>query len=418
MDRLCRAGARIAIRRFSRGRRVAEAARSTLAGRAGIERQYDKVLAGESGQADETVDHRGRTISQRNPAAGRSGARPCADARPGVATGRRNIARRGLARRLETSDDGLPRRRRRGDRNGRSQRRDSGRGQRPRFEPAALADAGLDDANRSKLRRYRADPAHPLFDRTVQMALPPGSAFKTLAAIALLDSPGFDPRQPIDCQGFLHTPDRLRCEIYRRHGVGHGPMTLVDALAQSCNVYFFHYAEEFGPAPLVDWGRRFGFGRLTGIDVPGESGGHLPSPGASRSTRQAWRTGDTASLAIGQGSLTTTPLQVVRMMAAVANGGFLVTPHVASRLEPPASDSAGDPIGDAETGTINATPPRPIRGLELSRLAMVQEGLRRVVADRHGTGYATVRLKGIEIAGKTGTAETGGGLADHAWFAG
>ena len=192
-----------------------------------------------------------------------------------------------------------------------------------------------------------------------------------------------------------------------------------------CLFHFQPTPEQFGPARLVDWGGRFGFGRPTGIDLPGESAGHLPSPNSEKTEKAAetsWRTGDTESLAIGQGSLTATPLQVVRMMAAVANGGFLVTPHVARRLELPASDvlsdSANDAIANTNAVAIHAPPPRPIPGLELSRLATVREGLRRVVDDPRGTGYANVRLEGIEIAGKTGTAETGGGRADHAWFAG
>jgi penicillin-binding protein 2 len=140
--------------------------------------------------------------------------------------------------------------------------------------------------------------------------------------------------------------------IYRRFGVGHGPVTLTDALAQSCNVYFFHHAGQLGLAPLVDWSRRFGFGERAGIDLPGEAPGHLASADPSLPDRQRRHREEAESLAIGQGALTATPLQIVRMMAAIANGGQLVAPHVAARLALTAATnddpSSGDALPDIE----------------------------------------------------------------------
>ena len=262
----------------------------------------------------------------------------------------------------------------------------------PRFDPAQLADP---QAAAAAWERYRSDPERPLFDRAVQMALPPGSVFKTLTAVALLQSAGFDPRQAFECQGYLHTPDRQRCAIYRHWGMGHGPMTLTEALARSCNVYFMHWAEQVGPATIVDWAERFGFGARTGIDLPGEAAGHLPT-GETKKI-------DATELAIGQGALTVTPLQVVRMMAAVANGGQLVTPHV---------------VADAAGGSTTDDGPRPIRSLDPTRLAVLREGLRRVTTNHEGTGYEAFHALGLEVAGKTGTAETGSSAPEHAWFAG
>ena len=250
------------------------------------------------------------------------------------------------------------------------------------------------------------------------MAIPPGSVFKTLTAVALLHQPGFDPRQTFVCRGYLHSPESRRCMIYRRYGIGHGPVTLDDALCESCNVYFFFQAEQLGIDPLVDWGRRFGFGQRTGIDLPGEAAGHLPAvDSAAAPTGRPRQIEAAESLAIGQGSLTATPLQVVRMMAAVANGGRLVTPHLAERLGLPAAD--GDAPADRSAPAAIETPaPRPIAGLDPRKLEIVRAGLRRVVADPRGTGHATIALAGIAIAGKTGTAQAGNGTADHAWFAG
>jgi penicillin-binding protein 2 len=261
-----------------------------------------------------------------------------------------------------------------------------------------------------------------MFDRAVQMALPPGSVFKTLTAIALLHSAGYDPRQQFECQGYLHTPERQRCAIYRRWGMRHGPVTLADALARSCNVYFFHWAEQVGPGPIVDWAERFGFGTPAGIDLPGEVAGHLPTGDIKKT--------DPTELAIGQETLTVTPLQVVRMMAAVANGGKLVTPHVVadavaekvsgtkSALATEGNSNVEDLVPDTFSFPTFSFPPRPIRGIDPARLAILREGLRRVATDPEGTGYEAFHALGVDVAAKTGTAETGGGAPEHAWFAG
>jgi len=259
------------------------------------------------------------------------------------------------------------------------------------------------------------DPARPLFHRAAQMALPPGSVFKTATAVALLESGTARPEDTVFCRGYLHTPDRLRCYIYGRYGIGHDEIALADALAQSCNVYFFHFAGQMGAEPLVQWAARFGFGRRTGLDLPGESAGQLPTPQSiQRQQQRPWSLADTQALAIGQSSLTATPLQVARMMAAVANGGRLVTPHVASHLGLAGSFQQDDPAG---TQLANAEA-QPIDALHASTLSAVREGLRRTIADPNGTAYQTVRLEHPSIAGKTGTAETGGGRKDHAWLAG
>jgi len=184
-------------------------------------------------------------------------------------------------------------------------------------------------------------------------------------------------------------------------------------LKRSCNVFFFHHAERIGPSKLCRWAEALGFGKPTGIDLPGESGGYLPTP-ANIQQRQGhpWRRGDTPRLAIGQASLTVTPLQIARLMAAIANGGYLVTPHLVKTVTP--------------TGLVGATPqdfsepalPRKVEGLSASKLRAIQRGLRAVVQEQGGTGFRAVRLDAVEVAGKSGTAETGRGKQPHAWFAG
>ena len=270
----------------------------------------------------------------------------------------------------------------------------------PRFDPATFA--GDDSSRREALL---ADPAHPLFHRAIQMALPPGSVFKTVTAVALLESAGLDPAATFYCQGYLKQPNRQRCAVYIRHGTGHGEVTLTTALAESCNVYFFHHAEKLPPQSLVDWARRLGFGQPTGVDLPGEARGIVPTPDSiSKLEGHGWHTADMQAMAVGQGSLTATPLQVVRMMAAVANGGLLVTPHVVR---------AGTVPGDQRL-----PPPQPVPGLTYPTLAAIRAGLLAAVADKEGTAHGALYLPQISIAGKTGTAEIGEGQSDHAWFAG
>ncbi len=279
----------------------------------------------------------------------------------------------------------------------------------PRFNLQTLARQDADDWEKTL-----ADPRQPLFPRLTRMTIAPGSVFKTLTAIAVLESGKINPARARFCQGYLDNPNSHRCYIYRHFGMGHGETTLSDAICRSCNVYFFQCAREMGPEILCDWADRLGFGRPTGIDLPGERSGHLPFPPDSdvpQAKDSVWYSGDTLGIAIGQAQLTVTPLQVVRMMAAIANGGYLVTPHVVR-------ETWGSGPGTTASDSALLHPRRKIPGLTEETLAQVRDGLRRVVNDRQGTGFKRVRMKEIVIAGKTGTAEVAGGANDHAWFAG
>lgn len=304
-------------------------------------------------------------------------------------------------------------------------------------------------------KAVQEDERKPLFCRFTSMALPPGSTFKPVTAVALLDAKAIEPDRPFYCAGYLDQPDRHRCLVFRHFGVGHYDVDLAEAMARSCNVYFFAGARKSGPGPLVKWADRFGFGRLTGVDLPGEKAGNLPTPGgalagsaglgtapsanradASLAKGRAWFSGDTLGLAIGQAQLTATPLQVARMMATIANDGELVTPHFVERVGSAhagpvrvLAEADGSGAGDAGAGRIApvgfdaeaeraARPNARLAELSPAVLAWVRKGLERVVSSPHGTGYKNVRLAEVSIAGKTGTAEQGGGRPDHAWFAG
>ena len=295
----------------------------------------------------------------------------------------------------------------------------------PTFSPE-----GFTHGERTAVAAALNDPDRPLVDRTCRMALPPGSVFKVLSAVALLESGEVRPQTALACQGYWRQPDELRCAAYRRHGRGHGEVDLAGALACSCNVYFFEHAAQSGAGPLVDWAERFGFGRPTGIDLPDEATGRLPRIDPTSDETNPGRAQTAAQLlAIGQGELTATPLQVARCLAAIANGGQLVTPYVVSTLgldesaphdrgqSAGAPDEARQPL-DGEFPELAGRAPRKIAGLDARHLAAVREGLERVVDDPDGTAYDSLGDSQLAIAGKTGTAQAGEGVADHAWFAG
>lgn len=295
----------------------------------------------------------------------------------------------------------------------------------PRFDPNVFL-----SADRAAAAGLLADPSRPLFDRALQMALPPGSAFKVVSAVALLHQRSFDPNQPLVCRGYLEQADRQRCELFVRSGRGHGAMTLSDALTESCNVYFFHHVGAMGPADLLDWTHRLGLGRRTGIDLPAEGAGSVPSPFGSGEPAAGISPSETWNLAVGQGTLTTTPLQMAVVMAAVANGGKRVHPHLlagemlaaaggANGSGSPRSPSQVSGFGTAVCGPLWKAPlPSPIEGIHPEALQTLRDGLNRAVADESGTAHSTVFSELVKIAGKTGTAESTPGRPPHAWFVG
>jgi penicillin-binding protein 2 len=361
------------------------ASAETPQGQQGVERYYDAFLRGSPGQAREATDRSGRLVwrrLEREPTPG-DDLTLCVD--PALERNAERLLDHALQRRL-ARDGQQPKG------GGAIVVLDIQTGQllccasSPRFAPETMA-----RGNVVEVERLLNDASNPLFDRVCRMALPPGSAFKPLTAVALVEEGIVDPSKSFYCQGYLHTPERERCQIFRQSLRGHGSLTLAEALARSCNVYFFHYAQQTAPQRLVRWAEQFGFGAPTGLDLPDEAAGSI-----TKAPAPALGAADVSALAIGQGTLTATPLQMARLMAALASGGRLVTPRVVLHAGLPES-----------------------RTLSMSQtvLAAVRRGLEQVVADSEGTANATVWLDSVRIAGKTGTAETASG-ADHAWFAG
>jgi penicillin-binding protein 2 len=267
----------------------------------------------------------------------------------------------------------------------------------PRFDPVHFARGDV-----AELSALMSDEARPLVDRATNMALPPGSVMKVITAAALLEGKIVRAEEPFYCQGYLEQPDELRCMLYRHQGVGHEDLTLAGALAVSCNTYFFHYAPQLGGERLAQWSAMFGLGQATGIDLPNESAGHLPTPAElRREFGTSWNITDSRAVSIGQGTVTATPLQMARAIGVVATEGKLLTPHLLLR--------SGE--GDYTSAVL------PINALSRSTLQVLKRGMEQAVSDPAGTAHGTLSDAPVPVAAKTGTAETGGDRPDHAWIA-
>lgn len=256
----------------------------------------------------------------------------------------------------------------------------------PSFDPNAFVSFGA-QADRVRLMR---DPARPLLNRAIRGRYPPGSTLKMVAAAAALERGLTDTLSTFPpCYGSMSMGDVVfRCASRR----GHGELGLLEAMETSCNIYFYHLAQLLGIDAWHDYGRRLGLGSPTGIDLdPGEVSGQLPDR-RFYADRQGWALGYLMNLVIGQGETLVTPLQVARYVAALANGGYLVTPHLHGR--PP--------------------PAQRIEGLSASTLGTVRRAMHRVVHGDRGTGRSA-RIEGLAIAGKSGTAQ-GPNRDDDAWF--
>ena len=248
--------------------------------------------------------------------------------------------------------------------------------------------------------RLNNDPGHPLYNRATQGHYPPGSTLKPFVALAALNAGVISPGHVIDCTGaFQLTKDSaLRCG----HRIGHGPIDLGTAIEQSCNVYFCQTGVSLGYEPLLhDALAAIGLGERPDIEIPA-SPGLLPSSEWKRAQRRGrWTRGDTANLSIGQGFLVVTPLQMALATAAIANGGDLLRPRLV--LEPAPANAL----------------PAVVRHIpwKSASLKAVREGMRRVIEAPKGGGRRA-HVNGLELAGKTGTAEytAPDGIRKHTWM--
>ncbi len=279
---------------------------------------------------------------------------------------------------------------------------------RPSFDPNALSRGLRVEAWNDILH----DTRYPLTNRAIQGHYPPGSTFKIIMAAAALETGAIDPTETMRCGGRF----RFGRRTFRDWKAGgHGTVNLHEALADSCDVYFYRLGHRMGIDPIAAYAKQFGLGKRTGIDLPSEGTGIVPSPEWKQQTRgERWYPGETISVAIGQSYVTVTPLQMANVIAAVGNDGISYVPHVVRSIR------------RRESGRIEEWIPRhpPPLTLHPRHLRDIQSALAAVVVE--GTARRA-RSSLVGIAGKTGTAQvvalrTKPGddvpkkLRDHAWF--
>ncbi|ODT68010.1 penicillin-binding protein 2 [bacterium SCN 62-11] len=352
-----------------------------MLGKTGLEKEYDVRLRGRKGLQAYTVDARGRTLSvedARSPVAG-------ADLYLTLDLGLQQRAEQLLEAAVHSPHGGAvvvldPQ---------------SGRvralASRPNFDPRPFA-RGITN------REYQAllkDPSAPLLSRAFEGAYSPGSTFKLVTSSAGLAEKLCTPNSMFYCSGSYHGQN---CFVTS----GHGSISFVESLAQSCDVVYYRMADRLGPNRLARYCRAFGLGSATGIDLPHEDPGLVPDPKWKEKVwKEPWGGYDTTNMGIGQGMLLVTPLQMAVTTAAVANGGKVYAPFLVEKIV-------------SRAGALQwSAHPRPRRKVPVPAraLAAVRQGM--VGAVDHGTGGAAA-IPGVQVAGKTGTVETNG--PNHTWF--
>jgi penicillin-binding protein 2 len=257
----------------------------------------------------------------------------------------------------------------------------------PSYDPNPLA-WGVSDA---EWKALNADKDHPMLNRAIAGQYSPGSIFKAVTGYAALATGAVTPRTQILCRG-VYTLGSFAYRCWRR--TGHGRENIVRALRDSCDVFFYETSQTVGARNYAETGRRFGLGAPLGIDLPGEASGIMPDSEWKRKTlNQSWYKGDSVNMAIGQGYVLLTPLQMCSVYATIAADGVFRRPHVLKGAAAPAVKT----------------------GLRKDYLRIIKEGLKAVTAPG-GTGARAV-VDGLDIAGKTGTVQNSQGK-DHAVFAG
>jgi len=271
----------------------------------------------------------------------------------------------------------------------------------PSFNPNLFLPLG-NSAERSQLL---SDPALPLYNRAIQAMYPPGSIFKPVSALAALEKENFNPNDRVFCPGFATLGKERRVFRCWKPG-GHGSVDFIQAMAQSCDVYYYEMGTTVGPRAIEAQAHLFGLGKKTGIDLPNEKNAWLPmewKQNRARASDRYWSGGDTYNYVIGQGYMQVTPLQMIQVAAVIANGGSLWQPYLVTSSQ--RFGEPNHPIGE----------PRMLSRLAIAphHLALLRRSLLEVV--RTGTGGAA-RIKNVDVAGKTGTAQAPPPGEDHAWF--
>lgn len=264
----------------------------------------------------------------------------------------------------------------------------------PSYDPNIFIKSGMNKEIRAVLRNESG--MHQLLNRAISASYPPGSVFKIITSLAALTYDKCTLETTFTCGGVF----RLGSAAFHcwKEG-GHGAQHIREAIKNSCNVFFYNVGVRTGGNYISEFAKKFGLDSKTGIDLPGEISGFVPTPKWKLVTGQGgWSGGDSANMAIGQGALLTTPIEIACMVSAVANHGYLVRPYLVEKIE-----------------NVKVSSPRVEKiNVDKKALDIVREGMYKVVNDPDGTGKKCV-LENFKVAGKTGTAQNSKGKA-HGWF--
>ena len=363
-------------------------------GKAGLEQTYDSVLRGEAGETRIQVDSTGRIKGQLQSTVPEPGDSVRLTIDPAVqAAGEAGLGALGLPGGFVAMDVN----------NGEV----LGMGSAPTFDPAIFTKP-LSQSQADAL--FDEDLGAPMFNRAISSNYPAGSIYKPITAVAALDAGDVTPSTVVNDAGEVTIADQT---FTNAGSEAHGPVDLVRSLEVSSDVYYYLLGAKMnGTDSLQKWSKLFGIGELTGIDLPGESAGLLPTPEwrnqlyKEGNTDRPWAIGDNIQLAIGQGDLQTDPLQMATAYAAIGNGGKILKPHLNLQEE----DSAGRVIKETEPEIVREIP------LDPGYRDSIMQGLHDAAQAPGGTSYEVFGGFPIPVAGKTGTAERPPN-GDQAWYA-
>jgi penicillin-binding protein 2 len=349
-------------------------------GKAGLEKMYEKNLKGKDGGIYLEVDSRGklnRILESRK-------WEPGSDIYLTIDSRMQSAAEEGL------------------------KKSNTGKGAVVAIDPrsgAVLALASMPDYDPNRFVSYSDEKTAdklkdlPEFNVAVQGTYPPASTFKIISSIAGLDSGKVDPAETFFCPGYFDAGSRVfKCWEKK----GHGKTDFMNGMAKSCDVYYYNLGIKTGPLNIEKYARMFRLGMPTGIPLPDEKSGNIFGPSKRAASKSYWFIGDTLNLSIGQGETLVTPIQMAQLAAAIASRGAFWRPYYVDHIM--------DPAGQI---TFKSKPEK-LSQVELKdgTWAVIRDGMKSVVLE--GTGQV-VKIDGVEISGKTGTAQNPHGK-DHAWF--
>jgi penicillin-binding protein 2 len=369
-----------------------------VVGKSGVEQSYDQLLRGKDGSSDVIVDSHGREV-------GKLGSEP---ATPGQ--GLKLTIDLDIQKAAELAL---------GTRNGAIIAMDPHTGEilalvsRPTFDPNEFSVR----IRRDEWNKLITDPDHPLLDKAIQAQLAPGSTFKIIMATAGLQE-GVAQDMKVHCPGGASFYGHY---YHCWQKGGHGEVDITKAIYQSCDVFFYTLAQKLGVDKIAYFAQHFGLGSKTGIDLPGEVSGTMPSTEwKMKNYHQKWYAGEVISVGIGQGAVTATPVQMARAIAGIASGGVLRRPHIVF------PDEVAPDYRQAMLETYPGSGDSELR-LDPDNWQIITDSMAKVMEP--GGTDPSAHLEGIDFAGKTGSAQVASNeyvarmgkshaLKDNGWFVG